>query len=108
MVCVLKTGKGELRLPVVQECGCVRVRCHRVAFREVFKRKVEEGEWKEEVCFELVMYFAITILRFFRDVKSSLIAARKFLSRVPSQTSKERLQNGCKIRLKCTNLSYSA
>lgn len=48
LICFL-TGDGEIVVPVIKTCGCVSPGCHRVVFREVFKRKTKEG-WIQEVC----------------------------------------------------------
>ncbi|XP_027037845.1 uncharacterized protein LOC113666280 isoform X2 [Pocillopora damicornis] len=40
-------GKGELTHRVIKKCGCVNPICHRVAFREVFKRK-SGNTWIQE------------------------------------------------------------
>ena len=38
-----------MAVSVIKKCGCVSPECHRVAFREVYKRKSEKG-WIQEVC----------------------------------------------------------
>ncbi|KAJ7380728.1 hypothetical protein OS493_007101 [Desmophyllum pertusum] len=40
-------GDGEIVVPVIKTCGCVSPGCHRVVFREVFKRKTKE-RWIQE------------------------------------------------------------
>lgn len=41
-------GEGELTVRVIKKCGCVNPICHRVAFREVFKRKTGKAWIQEE------------------------------------------------------------
>ncbi|KAL9985262.1 hypothetical protein ACROYT_G007641 [Oculina patagonica] len=41
-------GDSDMTVSVTERCGCVSPGCHRVAFREVFKRKSEKGWIQEE------------------------------------------------------------